>query len=181
MIEGLVAKRYAEALFEVANNKKSLDQIEEDLQLIVDVFENTSELTAFLHHPKIDDKTKKAIIDQAFDGKLNEMTKNLLYLLIDNNRTEYIGDIKKEFVKLANIARNIVDVEAITAIELDKDSQDKVSKTLKDKLGKSVRLKSFVDPSLLGGIVIKIGDRVYDGSINKQLKVLKRSLKASRV
>lgn len=181
MIDGLVAKRYAEALFEVANEKSLLEQTEKDLQLIVEVIKETEDLMAFLRHPKIDLKAKKELIETNFKDSISTISKNFVYQLIDSGRIEFIGEIYKLFVKYANDARGIVDVEAVTAIPLNESNKEKVLQSFVQKLGKEVHLKNTVDPTLLGGMVVKVGDRVYDGSINKQLEVLKRSLAASRV
>lgn len=181
MTEGLVAKRYAEALFEVAKEKNLLDTIERDLLFTVQVIEGTDGFMTFLRHPQIDEKTKKDLINKSFQESISETTKNFLYQLIDSKRIEYIEEIAKQYIGKANEARNIVEVETTTSSDLSDEDISKVRNILSTKLGKEVRLSNAVDSSILGGMIIKIGDRVYDGSINKQLKVLKRSLSASRV
>lgn len=181
MSDGLVSKRYAEALFEVANQKNLLDQVENDLIFIVKVINQTEGFMKFLRHPQIDVKVKRNIFEKDFKDAISQISKNFIFQLIDSHRIEFIEDILKQYTKYANEARGIVDVEAITSEQLDDNNKTKVEATLNKKLGKKVRLQNIVEPSIVGGMVIRIGDRVYDGSISKQLKVLKRSLMASRV
>ncbi|OEF99886.1 ATP synthase F1 subunit delta [Vulcanibacillus modesticaldus] len=180
-MEGLVAKRYAKALFEVAKDKGLLDQVEQDLQLIVKISRETEDFMTFLRNPQISGNVKKDIIDSAFKNNISEIAQNLFYQLIDRNRVEVLEEILYHYVKLANEVRGIVDVVAITATPLDDATTEKIAKSFSDKMGKKVRLKNSVDPTILGGMVIRIGDRIYDGSINTKLQVIKRSLTASRV
>lgn len=181
MIDGLVAKRYAEALFEVANVKNLLDQVENDLQLIVQVINDTEDFMSFLRHPQIDGDVKKKMVESAFGDAISEISKNFFFQLIDSRREEFIQEILIQYRKLANSARGIMDIEATTVVSLDANDSEKIAKSFGDKLGKKIRLNNIVDPSIVGGMVIKIGDRKYDGSIKKQLQVMKRSLMASRV
>ncbi len=181
MIDGTVAKRYAEALFEVAKENNQLEKIEADLKLVAEVMQQTELLMDFLRHPQIDGLAKKELIKTAFKDSISSISENFLSQLIDSNRVEFFEEILKMFIKYANEVRGVIDVEAITAITLDDANKTKVIETLKQKFNKQVRLQNIVDPSILGGIIVKIGDRVYDGSINKQLKLLERSLMASRV
>lgn len=181
MIDGLVAKRYAEALFNVANEKNLLDKVEQDLKVAAEILNNTEDLMTFLRHPQVDSQKKKNLIDSSFKDSIAVISKNFLFQLIDNHRIEFIEDILRIYVKLANDVRGVLDVEAVTAVPLDDSENGKVIQSLSGKFGKQIRLTNVIDPSVIGGMIVKIGDRIYDGSVNKQLKVLKRSLTASRV
>jgi len=181
MIDGLVAKRYAKALFEVANAKNLLDKVEEDLQIVVKVVDEDQELMSFLRHPRISTDVKKELLNSAFNEQVDEISKNLLFQLVDNHRIEFISEILRQYVILANEARNIVDVAAITAIQLDDADQTAITELFANKLGKKIRLINLVDPTIIGGMIIKIGDRVYDGSLSTQLKMMKQKIIASRV
>jgi len=181
MINGLVAKRYAKALFEVALSNRILEQVEADLKLIVQVFEETDGFIDFLRHPLVDKDKKKQIITSAFKDSISDVSKNLLLRLIDGGREEYVEAIFVTFTGLSNQMRGIADVTATTAIPLSDQEKGKVVQTIQEKLGKTVRLTNNVDPSIIGGMVIQIGDRLYDGSLKKKLLKVKRSLMASRV
>ncbi|MGD9677949.1 MAG: ATP synthase F1 subunit delta [Vulcanibacillus sp.] len=181
MIEGLAAKRYAKALFELTKETDLLDRMEQDLQLIIKVIYDDEEIRRFLAHPQITREVKKKIIASALSDKILKLTKNMLFQLIDNNRQEVLGEILNQYVKLANIHREIIDVEAISVVSLNEKEKDRIAESFKNKFGKKVRLINKIDSSILGGMVIRIEDKVYDGSIKTKLQVMKRSLTTSRV
>ncbi|WP_339060879.1 F0F1 ATP synthase subunit delta [Tepidibacillus marianensis] len=181
MINGLVAKRYSKAIFEVAFTNRILEQVEADLHLIVKVFKETEGFIDFLRHPLVDKEKKKQIITSSFQDSITDVSKNLILRLIDGGREEYVEAIAEAFTQLANQVRGIADVTATTAIPLSEQEQGKIIQSIQDKLGKTVRLQNIVDPSIIGGMVIQIGDRLYDGSLKKKLTKVKRSLMASRV
>jgi len=181
MIEGLAAKRYAKALFELTKETDLLDRTEQDLQLIIKVIYDDEEIRKFLAHPQITREVKKKIVASALSDKILKLTKNMLFQLIDNNRQEVLGEILNQYVKLANDHRGIIDVEAISVVSLNEKEKDKITESFQNKFGKKVRLKNKIDSSILGGMVIRIEDKVYDGSIKTKLQVMKRSLTTSRV
>jgi len=177
----VIAKRYAEALFAVANKHEILDKVEQDLRLIVNVIKDTEGLVNFLRHPQIDGEVKKQVVDSSFGETISWVSKNFLFQIIDSAREEYIEQILAHYIKLANEIRGIVDITAITADSLTKADQEKISASFSKKLGKEIRLDNVLDPSIIGGMIIQVGDRVYDGSLKNKLQDMKRSLVASRV
>ena len=181
MIEGLAAKRYAKALFELTKEADSLDKTEQDLQLIIKVIYEDEEIRKFLSHPQIAREMKKKIIASTFGENISKLTKNMLFQLIDNNRQEVLVEILNQYVKLANDYRGIIDVEAISVISLNETEKNRITESFKIKFGKKVRLKNVIDSSIIGGMIIRIEDKVYDGSIKTKLQVMKRSLTTSRV
>ncbi|GBF11814.1 F0F1 ATP synthase subunit delta [Tepidibacillus infernus] len=181
MMNSLVAKRYAKALFEVANSKGLLDQVEENLKLISKVFNETEGFLSFLRHPLVEGEKKKQIIDNAFGESIDLITKNFLFQLVDSGREEYLEGVLQEYIKLANEVRGIADVTAITAVQLARTEREEIEHSLQRKFGKTIRLHNIVDPTIVGGMIIRIGDRLYDGSLKKKLHEIKRSLVASRV
>ncbi len=181
MIEGLAAKRYAKALFEITKNTELLDKVEQDLQLVIKVIYGSEEIKNFLNHPQITREIKRNIIDSTFGQAISQVTKNMLFQLIDNNRQEALEGILNEYIKMANNYRGIIDVEAISVVTLSDTDKEKIIKSFAEKFNKQVRLTNTVDSSILGGMVIRIEDKVYDGSIKTKLKVMKRDLTASRV
>ena len=181
MIEGLVAKRYAKALFEGANERKMLDQVEQDLNLIVKIMKDTEGFLTFFRHPKISTDVKKELITSVFQNQISTISQNFLFQLIDNQRIEYAEEILFQYVILANEARKVVDIEAVTAVELEESDKNSIIQMFSKKMNKTVRLTNFIDPSILGGMIVKIGDRIYDGSLSSQLNMMKKNLLESRV
>lgn len=181
MIEGLVAKRYAKALFEVANERKMLDQVEQDLNLIVKIMKDTEGFLTFFRHPKISFDVKKELITSVLQKQISTISQNFLFQLIDNQRIEYAEEILFQYVILANEVRKVVDVEAVTAVELEESDKNSIIQMFSKKMNKTVRLTNVIDPSILGGMIVKMGDRIYDGSLSSQLSMMKKNLLESRV
>ena len=181
MIEGVAAKRYAKALFEITKDSELLEKVEADLRQIVQVVYSDDEIRNFLNHPQITREVKKEVINAGFSNDISQITKNFLFQLIDNNRQDTLEGILSEYVEMANNYRGIIEVEALSISALNDQDKEKITKSLTERFNKQIRLKNIVDPSIIGGLIIRVGDKVYDGSIETKLKVMKRSLTTSRV
>ncbi len=165
-----VAKRYARALFEVANERGLVDQIETELRSVVDAIEGNAELAKILMHPHIAPDAKKELVSQLFQARVATETLNFLNLLIDNKRESDLAPIVRAYVVLANEARGIADAVVTTAKPLSDEEQTQLAEQFGKILNKTLRVTTVVDPSILGGVVVKIGDRLYDGSIKTKLE-----------
>lgn len=177
----LVAKRYAEALFEVAVELDSLEQIREEIQAVAKVIEGNSELKTIFTHPRLSKSEKKGIVDELFKGKLSESVLNLCYITIDKGREKYLGEISEAYVTLSNSAQGIVEAVAITAVPMSSDELSTLKEKLSKEFNKKVQLSNKVDESIVGGVLVKIGDKVIDGSLRGRLEGIKRELKNIRV
>jgi len=178
MLRGAVAGRYAEALYDIASKQKMVDKIEAELKAVEAVIEENADLQKILYHPQITAKDKKELLDLLLKGKVSETTGNFLALLVDRRREAFFGDIVAEFVNLANAARNIVAARVTSAVELNDREKGKLDQILGRLTGKKVQTSYAVDPSLIGGVVVRMGDKIIDGSIKTRLATLKERLKA---
>ncbi|CAJ1000932.1 MULTISPECIES: F0F1 ATP synthase subunit delta [Bacillales] len=169
-MSGAVSKRYARALFEVASERGKLDQIEADLKAVVEAIEQNADLSKILLHPHIARAAKKSLADDLFKRHVSEETHNFLNVLIDNGREGQLLEVYRSFVRMANEARGIAEATVTSAKPLSDEEQAELAEKLGQKLNKKLRVQTVVDPSILGGIVIKIGDRLYDGSIKTKLE-----------
>ncbi len=165
-----VAKRYARALIEVAKERGLIDTVEADLKLVVESIQQSEELKKFLTHPKVEKEAKKELFSQLFEGKVTAETLNFLFVLIDNERETDLAFISAAFVSLANEERGIADAVITTAKPLSEEEQTELTQQFGASIGKKLRVQTAVDPSILGGVVVKIGDRLYDGSIKAKLE-----------
>lgn len=181
MSEGIAAKRYAKALFEITKDSELLEKVEEDLQLIVNVISSDEDIRNFLNHPQITREIKKEVIKSAFKENISQTTKNLLFTLIDNNRQNTLDGILSEYIKMSNSYRGIIDVETLSVVALNDVEKVNITESFTEKFNKQIRLRNIIDPSIIGGMIVRIGDKVYDGSIRTKLKVMKRNLTTSRV
>lgn len=175
-MSGAVAQRYARALFELAQEKNIIDAVEQDLATANETMAASADLRKFLTHPQMATSAKKEVIDSIFSGKLNEAVVNLFKLLIDRGRESSLPELFNEFVSLANDARGIADATVTTAIPLDEAELQRIAATFGAKVGKTLRVSSTVDPNIVGGVIIRIGDRLYDGSIAGKLARFKSTI-----
>lgn len=176
MTSGVVAKRYARALFDVAAERNRLDAVEEQLEEIVQLFRTNREFHRFLTHPLIPAEEKKAFIDRLAGNVWVEELRNLLHLLIDRGRMNALPAIAEVYRRLASEARGVVDAEVTTAVPLGQEVQETIADRLGRAIGKRVRVTNVVDPAILGGLVVRIGNRVIDGSVRSQLNRFQQTL-----
>lgn len=176
MLSRSVARRYAAALFDIAREKEKLGEIETELSNLVETIDANRDLKRVFYHRLIKEKDKKAIIKEVFSGRVSPILMNFINLLIDKRREVYLVSIKEQYIALANEARNILDADVTSAIELAPNDIKDLQGRLSQITGKNVRIRTSVDPKIIGGLVIKVGDRVIDGSILKRLQLLKANL-----
>ncbi len=179
MLKGAVARRYARAIFDIALEKGDLDKWLEDLRLMRDVLADPR-MALFMENPKIPFETKKGVIDRSMPG-LDVLRRNLLYLLISKRRTEIMGKVCAEFEDLLNQYRGIAFADVTTAVPLAPAEAEAVAKELSRVTGKQVQLRTSVDPSIIGGLVARIGDQLLDGSVKGRLIALRQRLVESAV
>ncbi|MEH7119525.1 F0F1 ATP synthase subunit delta [Neobacillus vireti] len=176
MSNTMVAKRYASALFQIANEQQILGQVEEDLRVVKEVLEYNPDLKAVLKSSKLTIDKKKEIVKNAF-ASVNVYVLNTVLILIDRHREDQIAEVTDQFLELANEAMGIAEAEVYSARELTDAERDALSATFAAKIGKkSLRIENIVDSSLLGGIRLRIGNRIYDGSLRGKLDRLERKL-----
>ncbi|MBO8172010.1 MAG: F0F1 ATP synthase subunit delta [Bacillaceae bacterium] len=175
----VVASRYAKGLLEVAQEHNVLDEVEQQLSQISSIIANEPELKQVLNHPQVEITEKKKLIATLFEKEIKEELLNFLYLLVDRRREMFIDEISDEFTRLANEARGIADATIISAKPLSEQQQQDIAKRFGKELNKTLRVENQVDPSIIGGLVIRIGDRLYDGSVAGKLQQFQQELKHS--
>ncbi|MCL6519699.1 MAG: F0F1 ATP synthase subunit delta [Armatimonadetes bacterium] len=172
----VLAKRYAAALFEAAKASDSIDLVESDLGLVTYSLESVSQLTEVLEQPLIPIEHKKEIVRDIFSGRVQELTLNFLGLVIEKRRERILTEVEKEYVKLANDYRGIVLVQVTSALPLTSDEKSALRAKLEVFTGKQVELELHEDPTLIGGLVLRIGDTVIDGSVKGYLESLRNQM-----
>ena len=184
MIERRIVRRYAAALFAAATKADAVDQVESDLGLVSFVLFGAERMTTtvkqplweMLISPVIAPAKKRDILSDIFKGKISDITLSYLDLCVDKRREEVIKETQSEYVALANEARGIVEVEVTGAVELSTDQEARLISKLFQTTGKQVRLAKKIDPSLIGGLLVRMGDKIIDGSISGQLATLRERL-----
>lgn len=173
MIEPRIARRYATALFGAASKMDIIDRVESDLGLVSYVFETSPRLMESIESPMIPSSKKHEIIKDIFADKVHRITLMYLDLLIDKQREGAIVQTEGEYVRLANEARGILAVEVTSAVRLSEAEEAALTAKLVEITGKSIHLTKHVDSAIIGGLKVRIGDKVIDGSITGQLAALK--------
>ncbi|GAB7387896.1 F0F1 ATP synthase subunit delta [Bacillaceae bacterium] len=180
-MSGAVAKRYARALFEVANEGGIIDAVESDLALIRKTLEENGDWRKLVMHPHIAKEEKKRLVEKLFGESLTQEVKNFLKLLIDRRREKLLPQMTAEYVRLANEARGIVEAKVTTAKAISEAEKEQLAERFGKLLNKKLRVETAVDPGLLGGVVVRIGDRLYDGSVAGKLSRFAQHVKQSQV
>lgn len=180
MSNGTVAKRYAIALFQVAKEQNVLDQVEQELLAVKAVFTENSQLISVLNHPKVTKEKKKLLVKESF-SKLSSPVLNTLLILIDRHRQASILSVVDFFTEAANDARGIADAKVYSVRELTEDEKNALSEAFAKKVGKStLRIQNIVDKNIIGGVKLRIGNRIYDGSVSGKLARIERELLTKR-
>lgn len=180
MSKEIVADRYALALFQIAKENNTIDQFEQELLVIQKVTLDNPELLNVLKHPKVLLEKKKSMIGEAF-ASLSQPVLNTLLILVERQRISVIPQLAEHFVKLANDERGTEDATVYSVRLLSQDELTALSDTFAKKIGKSsLRLKNVIDQNLVGGVKLRIGNRIYDGSISGKLERIERQLVAKR-
>lgn len=176
MTVSTVARRYALALFQLAKEKQLLDQLEAELRVVKEVTDKNPEIFTVLQSPKLSKADKKKLVDTAFSGS-NPYVLNLLKLLIDRQRQKEIGAVAKEFFALVNEEKGVAEATVTSVRALTEDERKALSATFAAKVGKkSLKIENIIDSKLLGGLKVRIGNRIFDGSIQGKLERLERQL-----
>jgi F-type H+-transporting ATPase subunit delta len=176
----ILAKRYAKALFAVGQEEGKSQAYSEALQALGDFLESFPDaldgLTNLLYPIELREKVMGQLIEAV---QADTILTNFLNLLVEKKRAGILPEIATEFQSLVDADQNISRGKVVSATEITEELQSKVQTTLENITGKKVILTTEVDPSIIGGIVAKVGDLVMDGSIKKQLAGLNESIKGS--
>jgi F-type H+-transporting ATPase subunit delta len=173
-VAGAAARRYARAIFELAQDEKDLAgwarRVDRVAQALVD--ENVRRL---LENPSVPTEARLESLDAGAKG-WDEQAKNLAKLLVSGNRVEIARDVADEYQRLVDEAEGRVQATATTAVELSSQERSRLAKELGTSLGREVRLDVNVDPSIIGGLVLQFGDSLIDASVATRLQQLRRRL-----
>jgi F-type H+-transporting ATPase subunit delta len=173
------ARRYSQAVFNIALERKELDRWQSDLRRIASLGEDAT-FIALLENPKIHFEDKARLLSEWL-GDINPLALNLVYLLVARGRLGMVGDIADEYQRLLDSYRGIEQAEVTTAIELDDEDRQRLEERLGAVVGRKVVLKLKVDSNVVGGIVARIGGKLLDGSTRTKLMALKKALASGEV
>lgn len=173
----LVSTTYGEALFDLALEEDTLDLVTDEVKVLTEVLASNDELTKLLNHPKISKQEKINVIENVFKGRFSDTIVGFLVLIMEKGRYEEIDSIFEYYLGRVREHKNIGLAYVTSAVALSKEQQNKIEQ----KLIATTKYKQFdmnymVDNSIIGGIIVRIGDRVVDNSIKNQLKNMSKAL-----
>lgn len=175
-----VARRYARALFELAQEKGLIDQVDHELGLVISMIDSNRQLKTVMDDVLIAPEAKRDLVAKLFQGKVSELVLNFMLLVVRKRRETHFPDMYRAYLDLANEARGIVEVEVRSAVALPEETVQRLETKLVDRLGKRVKFQTQVAPELLGGLVVRVGDELMDGSVKTRLNRMRDRLVHSK-
>jgi len=172
----IIARRYASALHEEARQQSRSKPVDRDIETIDEALKASRELVGFFKSPIISRDKKKAVIDSLFGNRVDELTLQFLKLLVDKQREDIVPEVIEAYRILRDEHLGIMAATARVAQPLSGGEEKELVDTLGKMTGKSIRLSVELDPGLLGGAVVRVGDTVYDGSIRNHLELLREQM-----
>jgi len=177
LISSNIAKRYARAFFAIAAEEKRYEEFSQELSSFSAVLKENKNLSEFLANPVFDRPDKKAVLESVLDRiAVSPLTANFLKLLVDKRRIGILSDIEGSYRELMDNALKRVRVTVTTAFPLTGELSARLQANLEELTGREVEMNVIEDPTLLGGIVVRVGDTLYDGSIKTQLNNMRNLL-----
>lgn len=173
----LIADRYAKALLDAAISDSAVDEYQNELAAVSQVYESENDLKVFLLSPQKDLKTKKTVLINVFSGHIGNNILHFLLLLLDKRRMESLPDICTAYIKMADEYRNVLDITVTTALPLNKAQIENIIEKFRAIYhGSSVKIAVVTDNTLIGGIKVAVGDKLYDGTVKGKLSKMHSAL-----
>ena len=167
------AIRYSKAILDLANSKGVAEVVSNDMKTIATTINGNLELSTFIQNPTIKVEVKEKALLEVFAGS-NAVTKGLFHLLFENKRFEILGAIALEYGKLSDLANGKELAQVTTAFPMDAALEAQVLAKIATLSDKKITLENIVDPAIIGGFILRIGDKQYNASVYNRLQVLKR-------
>jgi len=178
--EEQVARVYAQALFEAARDARAVEQVGDDLGGFVAALAASAALRDVLADPQVDSAAKRRVLAEVTRGA-HPLLANVLQLMLERGRFAAVDDLRRAYEAVAVVEQGVVEVEVVSAVELAPETEKKIAARVQEATGRRVELARRVDPSILGGLVLRIGDIIVDGSVKAGIRQLRRKLATAEV
>ena len=169
------ARRYARALLDLALARDAGEDVRRGLRAAARLLAESPDLRTVLEHPAVSQEKKRAVVEQVWKGE-HELVRRMLALLAQRERTEVLPEIARVYSQLWNAHRGVVDAEALAVSPLSEAQRAALEAALRTLTGREIELVSTVAPEILGGLVVRLEGRVYDGSVRGKLRALRERL-----
>jgi F-type H+-transporting ATPase subunit delta len=171
-----LARGYAQALFQVAQAEGALEQVEDELFRFARILENETRLREALTDATLPPEQRTKMVEELLGPKASPHTTNIIGFLVQQGRARELSKIIDSLVQLAAEERNKAVAEVRSAVPLDGDQREKLKDAIARATGKQVELKVLVDPSVVGGLVVRVGDQVFDGTVRRRLQMAREHI-----
>lgn len=179
MLETKVSKRYAKSLIDLSNETGVLDAVHADMKMFTEVSAANRELELLFSNPVIQSDKKLNVLKKLFEGKMNKLTISFFEIVIRKSREKYLVQIAKEFITQYKTLKNILSAEIISAVGLDDRLRKQIYELLRKETNSEIELVEKVNNQLIGGFVLRIGDKQYDASIASDIRKLKQAFNSN--
>lgn len=181
MIPEAVYSKYSQAMFDIAKEQHKMDEYGTELKAVRDTMQLNPELKKFIHHPLVPPQSKKETLYAIFADDVSPVVLQFLYVMIDRRREAAIIAAIDGFIDLARAAQNIEVAKIRLVKPLSAEEEKQLVASLEKMTGKHIEPLYYMDPSIIGGMIVQIGDRLIDGSLKRQLTDMQHSLLQSDV
>lgn len=181
MAVATVSSVYATALLELAADRNKSSAVVEDCMGVLAALESSPELALQIDSPKVSRQQAKELLSKCFSGQIEEEVLTFLYLLVDRDRFSEACDILSATVELADKQAGIVNVALTSAQPLDDITAKKINRSLANIFGEGIVLHTSVEPDMIGGLRVRVGDYLIDGSVRRHLEEMKKCILAAPI
>ncbi|WP_334072195.1 MULTISPECIES: F0F1 ATP synthase subunit delta [Paenibacillus] len=175
--EIVAAKRYAKALYEIAAQEGRTLEVENELKALTSSFKSGDEIERFIASPNISSETKWELISRAIEDKLSKPVVSLMKLLVERGRTELLPELLEGYIQISGEALGMANATVYTTYPLNEEEKQQVEAEFGQLVKKKIRIENVIDKDLLGGMKVRIGDTLYDGSLAGKLERLEKSFR----
>jgi F-type H+-transporting ATPase subunit delta len=176
MSEYRVAARYAKSILDLSIEQKSLDAVLSDMKTFANIVTNSGDMRNLLASPIVPGDKKLAVVKHLFEKHFQPLTIKFFEIIIRKKREGFLGTIAKGFIEQYNQLNNIANATVKSAIELSDAVIDEIKGHIESQTGQKINISATVEPELIGGIVVQVGDKLFDASIAGKLGKLKQEL-----
>ncbi len=176
MIPETIYSKYSQAMFDIASEQKKLEEFGTELKKVRDTFQENPDFWKFLNHPLVPPQSKKQTVKEVFADDVSPLVLQFIYVMIDRRREAALLLAIDGFIDLARRAQHIEVAKVRIVKKLTAAEETQLRVNLEKLTGKKIELLYYIDPSIIGGMVIQIGDRLIDGSLERQLHDMQHAL-----
>jgi F-type H+-transporting ATPase subunit delta len=171
-----IIKRYGNALYEIALAEESLNETEQELHNVAKALRESLKLKDVVEGKRADTNLKKKIFQEIFEGKIQSFVLNYLLLIIDNEKEKFLKEIIKSYSKILSLKRNVIFADLVSSVPIENKMLNEIKELLEEKFNKKVELRNSINKEILGGFIIKIGDKLIDASVKSKLESFKKEI-----